>query len=104
QNKPEEQATLAKSYLDLAKELKAMVAPAGNAWEVAFKADDKLVLHEKDKSHPNITGSYLAACVFYATIYSKSPEGLPGSIGKLTDEQARPLQAIAWKTVQATAK
>jgi len=100
QNKPDDQATISKGYLDLSKELKAQIAPVGNAWEAALKADKKLVLHEKDKKHPNATGTYLAACVFYATIYGKSPEGLPGSIGKLADDEARSLQAIAWMSVR----
>lgn len=82
-------------------ELKSQIAPVGNAWEAALKADKKLVLHTSDKKHPTATGTYLAACVFYATIYGKSPEGLPGSIGKLADEEARAMQAIGWKTVQA---
>jgi hypothetical protein len=51
-----------------------------------------------------VTGSYLAACVFYATIYGESPEGLPGKIGRLTDEKARPLQAIAGMIVSAAEK
>jgi hypothetical protein len=100
QNKPDNQATITKAYIDLGKDLKALVAPVGNAWAEAMKADMKLVLHENDKSHPNTTGSYLAACVIYATVYNKSPEGLPGSIGGLTDDQAKPLQAAAWKAVQ----
>lgn len=100
QNRPEDQAAISKAYLDLSAELKSQVAPVGNAWEAALKADKKLALHTGDKKHPTATGTYLAACVFYATIYGKSPEGLPGSIGKMTDEEARPLQAIAWKTVQ----
>lgn len=104
QNKPDDQRAISKAYLDLSRELKAEIAPVGNAWEAALKADGKLVLHEKDQKHPNATGTYLAACVFYATIYGKSPEGLPGSIGKLTDDAARPLQTIAWKTVQALDK
>jgi hypothetical protein len=104
QNKPEDQSTISKAYLELSKELKTEIAPVGNAWESALKNDGKLVLHGTDKRHPNTTGSYLAACVFYATLYGNSPEGLPGSIGKLTDEEARPLQSIAWKTVQATGK
>lgn len=104
QNKPEDQPAITTVYLDLSRELKAKIAPVGNAWEAAIKADGKLGLHEKDKKHPNATGTYLAACVFYSTIYGKSPEGLPGSIGKLTDEEARPLQVIAWKVVQATIK
>lgn len=88
----------------MSKELKSQIAPVGNAWEKALQADKSLVLHQPDKKHPHATGTYLAACVFYATIYGKSPEGLPGSIGKLTDNEARPLQAVAWKAVQATDK
>jgi len=102
QNKPGDQPTISKAYLDLSKEMKSQIAPVGNAWDAALKADKALVLHEKDKKHPNETGTYLAACVFYSTIYGKSPEGLPGSIGKLTDNEAHPLQTIAWKAVQAT--
>ena len=102
QNKLDTQPTITKAYQELGKELKAQIAPVGNAWEAALVAHKKLGLHEKDQKHPNTTGTYLAACVFYATIYGKSPEGLPGKIGGLTDEQARPLQAIAWKTVQTS--
>ena len=103
QDKPDTQAPLSKAYLELAKDLKGSVAPVGVAWEVAMKNNDKLVLHQADKSHPNKTGTYLAACVFYGTIHGKSPEGLPGKIGDLTDEEAKKLQAIAWKAVQDTA-
>jgi hypothetical protein len=102
QNKPEDQSAISKTYLDLSKELKAQIAPVGNAWETALKADKKLVLHQNDKKHPNTTGTYLAACVFYSTIYDKSPEGLPERIGKLTDDEARSLQVIAWKSVQVS--
>jgi len=71
---------------------------------MALKTDRQLVLHSPDKKHLDAAGSYLAACVFYATIYGKSPEGLPGSIAKLTDDKARHLQAIAWKAIQVTEK
>jgi hypothetical protein len=98
------QAQITKVYQDLAAECKSQIAPVGLAWEAALKVNKDLVLHEKDKNHPNKAGSYLTACVFYATLYGKSPEGLPGKIGGLTDEQARPLQVIAWKTVQMTGK
>jgi hypothetical protein len=95
----EKQGEISKVYLDLGKRLKAEVAPVGMAWELALKSDPALVLHVEDKSHPNLSGSYLAACVFYGVIYKKSPEGLPGKIGGMSDEAARKLQAIAWKTV-----
>jgi hypothetical protein len=104
QNKPEDQAAISKAYLDLSTELKCPVAPVGNAWESALKVEKKPALHIADKKHPTATGTYLAACVIYATIYGRNPEGLPGSFCKLTDEEARPLQVIAWKAVQARAK
>jgi hypothetical protein len=100
QDKPEGQAAISKVYLDLAEDLKCQTAPVGNAWEAALKTGKKPVLHANDKKHPTVTGTYLAACVIYATIYGRSPVGLPGSIGKLTDEEAKLLQTIAWKTVQ----
>jgi hypothetical protein len=52
------------AYLDIARELGAGVAPVGIAWKMALAADPPFVLHRKDKSHPNPTGTYLAACVF----------------------------------------
>jgi hypothetical protein len=95
------------SYLDIANELAAEIAPVGIAWKKALAADPPFVLHRPDKSHPNPTGTYLAACVFYSTLLGKSPVGLPGTIEKngkvlidLPDEQARRLQEIAWETVR----
>ncbi|MBL8797966.1 MAG: SGNH/GDSL hydrolase family protein [Planctomycetia bacterium] len=104
QNKPETQADITKAYQELARDVKAETAPVGLAWEAALKADPKRELHVKDMSHPNKAGSYLAACVFYAVIYHKSPEGLPGKPADLTDEAAKPLQAIAWQVVQQQLK
>ncbi len=95
------------AYFDIAKELNAQVAPVGVAWKKALAADPKLALHQPDKSHPNPTGSYLAACVFYATLFDKSPVGLPGELRKggrvlvrVAPDEAAALQEIAWQTVQ----
>ena len=104
QNKPEQQTAISKAYEGLARELNARLAPVGNAWQMALRSDPKLVLHDTDHKHPSATGTYLAACVFYATIFGKSPEGLPGRIGGLTGGEAQRLQAIAWKSVQAAGK
>ena len=101
QDRPHDQATISRAYRELGRELNAKVAPVGEAWEMALEADEQLVLHHSDKKHPAASGSYLAACVFYATIYGKSPEGLSGKLAKLTDDKARVLQASAWKAVQA---
>ena len=79
----------------------------GVAWKKALTDDPSLVLHQSDKSHPNPTGSYLAACVFYATLFNKSPMGLPGELKKgnhvlvrIAPDEAATLQKVAWQTVQ----
>lgn len=99
------------AYLDIAKELNAGVAPVGIAWKLALAADPAFVLHSPDKSHPNPTGTYLAACVFYATLLDANPIGLPGKIthgdkvlADILDDQAKRLQEIAWEAVQAVRK
>jgi hypothetical protein len=75
---------------------------------MALAADPPFVLHRPDKSHPNPTGTYLAACVFHATLLDANPVGLPGKInygGKvladIPDDQAKRLQEIAWEVVKA---
>lgn len=104
QNRPEDQAALSQAYLDLAQEIDAEVVPVGLAWRRALQDDPQRKLHLPDKRHPNATGSYLAACVFYATLYDQSPAGLPGDIGKLTAAEALPLQVIAWQVAAEAEK
>ena len=95
------------AYFDIAQELKAEVAPVGMAWQRALQTDASRVLHMSDKSHPNPSGSYLAACVFYATLFGRSPVGLPGDlkignriIVEIAPNEAKWLQEVAWRTVQ----
>lgn len=77
QHRPASQDTLSNAYLTIADELGASVAPVGMAWQRALQEDPALVLHHGDRSHPGPTGTYLAAIVFYATLYDASPVGLP---------------------------
>lgn len=106
-NAPQNQARLTKAYMDIAHELHLMVAPVGLAWQQVLTTNPSLVLHQDDGSHPNPAGSYLTACVFYATIYHKSPEGLSPHITSnlqsgdvnLNPSDAQILQHIAWQTV-----
>ena len=79
----------------------------GRGAESGVDCRSTFVLHRPDKSHPNPTGTYLAACVFYATLFDKSPVGLPAQIksgGKLlvelSTDEAKRLQEIAWETVR----
>ena len=111
EHQPENQATITKTYTELSKALDCPIAPVGPAWEAARAQRKELVLYHADNSHPSPAGTYLAACVFYAKIYGKSPEGLPAKLmlqttGKprlladVPQEDAAFLQKIAWKTVK----
>jgi len=114
QNAPDTQAFLTKAYQDIGAELGIIVAPVGAAWQQSLRTSPTLILHQDDGSHPNGAGSYLAACVFYATFYGKSPVGLPAHIANslvdssgtletgdvtLDPVNAQFLQRIAWYVV-----
>jgi hypothetical protein len=110
QNRPEMYGVVEQAYVGLARQLKAVVAPAGAAWSRALKANPTLALHISDLSHPTPAGTYLNACVFYETFFGKSPEGLPHTIknaaGKvlidLPESEALMLQRTALETCGAT--
>ncbi len=106
---PKTQKTIADAYTLLSRELGAILAPVGLAWEKAKKEDPALDLHHRDGRHANPVGSYLTACVFYAIFTRKSPEGLPGTIfaaGKervsLSADKALFLQEIAQASLMST--
>ncbi len=92
------QTRLTSGYNEIAQEVRAQVAPVGLAWQKAKEGAPLLDFWQADNSHPNETGSYLAACVFYAVIFDESPEGSgdPLNLGKT---KAAYLQKIAAQTV-----
>ena len=92
------QAQLTEGYMSIADELGIRVAPAGVAWQAALATDASLALWEADGSHPSVAGSYLTACVLYATLFRESPVGLP-TASALSWDLARYLQEIAGQTV-----
>lgn len=101
EHKPEMTSSLDKAYTQMGRELDAYVAPVGLAWAASLKANPEIKLYDEDKSHPNIHGTYLAACVFYATITGRSPVGLSNAgLTEVTAEKAKALQETAWKTVR----
>lgn len=58
-----------------------------------------LNLYAPDKRHPGVAGSYLAACVTYASLFKSSPVDLTYTAG-LDSAIAKHLQTVAWETVQ----
>jgi hypothetical protein len=88
-HKPAMIETLAEHYDAIGDELDAFIAPVGRAWQRAFAARPELVLHVEDQSHPNELGTYLAACVFCATLFGHDPRGLPdGGLSSVTADDA----------------
>lgn len=98
QNAPERQKDLNEAYISIAAKTGARVVPAGKAWAISLAEKPQLKLHEWDKSHPTFAGSYLAACVFYATLMGASPAGLDPC--ELKQDDALWLQNTAWRAAQ----
>jgi hypothetical protein len=92
---PEKQIILTNAYTSLAAELGAGVAPVGMAWENSLMTKPDLALHVEDGSHPRPEGSYLAACVFYATLYGKSAQNLPYKLQLRTPHGRYPFEIKA---------
>jgi hypothetical protein len=114
------QAELRANYKGLANALNAayltnppvIIAPVGDAWEnlggLRATFDPHYVhLHASDNYHGNDNAYYLAAAVFYATIYNANPHGLSTNalIGNLHLNLTVPasvLEDAAWTTVKGS--
>ena len=99
QNAPETQAAINNAYQTIGEELGATVVPVGIAWETVLRHHSHPVLHDADQSHPTLAGSYLAACVFYVTIFGDMPPGIPNLKG-LTAVDAQLILQTAWSIVE----
>ena len=97
-DKPEMITSLASAFTRLGLEELLMVIPVGLAFEQARQEIPGIVLHDPDRLHPSLKGTYLAAAVFYAALYGKSPESLAYDAG-LDSTLAQRLRRIAWQTV-----
>ncbi len=92
------QSAIDDGYLTIAREQHAAVAPVGFAWQTLLGQEGNPGLWQDDGSHPTEKGTYLAACVFYATIFRESPKGLTYH-SSLSDAEASTLQQVAAVTV-----
>jgi hypothetical protein len=54
-----------------------------------------------DDIHSSELGVYLVALVHYATLYRRTPVGLPGEVRGLGEETARKLQELVWEVVRS---
>lgn len=106
------QRQLTTAYSRAAVEGHALVAPAGEAWRLAYASIPGCRLHLDDGSHPNAYGTYLSACVLFRTLAGRTALGLPGTLTdnsggrrrllcRLSPERARLLQQCAEKAALA---
>ena len=96
---PQTQDALTRAVYDIARESKARVVPVGPAWHAAMREMPELQLYTSDGSHPTAAGSYLAACMFHATLFDEEANG--DSVAdtlKLDRAVAHSLQTVAWAT------
>jgi hypothetical protein len=87
------QQTIADAYTSVGSEIGATVVPVGLAWQRFLSQHASPALHDKDRSHPTLAGSYLAACVFYSVLFGESPEGIEAPVEGLGDDDAGLLRA-----------
>jgi PKD repeat protein len=65
------QGRLRESYLEMAKDNNSNTAPVGIVWQNVRSLDSTIELYNPDLSHPSISGTYLAACTFYNSLFKK---------------------------------
>jgi hypothetical protein len=92
------QASIDQGYLAIAADQRVAVAPVGDAWATLVTRGAGAPLWQQDGSHPTAAGTYLAACVFYATIFRESPKELAYH-ASLSADAAGIIQSVAAETV-----
>jgi hypothetical protein len=85
-DKTYEQAKIKDVLKDIAQQNRALFVPAGEAFALCREQHPEIGLYSDDR-HPSLQGTYLAACVFYAKIFNRSPVGLPSDL-TLVDQKS----------------
>jgi len=100
--KPENIGLTEDLYVSVGNEIGALVIPVGLAFEEAYRRRPEMKLHKDfDGTHPELIGTYLAACTVYASVYGKSPVGNSYDyFGKIDKDTAAFLQQVAADTVK----
>jgi len=93
------QAKLRAAYAQAAQSSGASVAPVGDAWERSLGDQPAIELFDADGSHPAPEGTYLAACVFYASLTARSPLGSAYRPGGVSASEGAALQQVAAQVV-----
>lgn len=85
-------------YLALKEKFNIGVVPVGMAWYKVRKTHQEMVLYDRDGAHPNVKGSYLAACCFYSGIFNEKTVGST-FYSSLSPKTCRQIQIITSESV-----
>ena len=88
------QQGLRDNYVALGEANDAYVSPVGVAWKQVRDTHPLINLYNPDGSHPSVEGTYLAACVFYCTLFQQSCTGA-SFVSSVQPDTAAILQGIA---------
>jgi len=97
-------------YLNSQPGVHNIIAPIGIAWISSFNKRPYLarnvdsLLYRTDGRHPGNAGSYLAACVIFATVFHRSPVNLKDIYQFVPQELKTFLQQNAWDAVTGNFK
>lgn len=93
------QSRIVDGYTAVNAGLRAARVPIASAWEIAMREQPGIDLWRRDGIRPSREGSYLIACVLYATLTGRDPAD-----SSFTDDldrpRARALQEIARRAVE----
>ena len=78
----------------LAYNLEFSIAPIGWGWKEVYENRPTINLIDADEIHPSRAGSYLQACMYFATFFQESPVGI-NYLGSVNSSTARYMQSIA---------
>lgn len=117
---PSQAIILSETYRSAGAELGAEVSMVGDVWTAVRRVRPEFGLYLSDGSHPNVAGTYLAACVIYAVLTGRNPVGAPRELSgqpwnregpvpsssstvlvSLSVSDAEFVQSIAWEVVSA---
>lgn len=98
---PETQKVITDAYTTIGKELDAITVPVGTVWQKFLRKYKQPVLHDRDKSHPSLAGTYLAACVFLTVLFKVSPIGNDAEVPGLDQKDRLLLEKFAWQSCKS---
>lgn len=90
---PTMQARITKGYESLGSLKGANTVPVGQMWELIRSKRPDIQLYDADRSHPSSIGTYVVACMFFATLTGKSIHNLPSRV-RTTDKHGQPLYLL----------